>query len=229
MKNPSPAAENGFSNGLQLHGIGTGIDYNASLNAALNLPLSLSVGDVLVSSKTYPDFNIYGGDGTNGTNTFPRWNDLVQSYGALTVLTTAPSSTIFRPGLFGTARKTFAVSDIDWSIFPDLASFTESSSLATIQAFVPGLCNVEWAGASSTGPFIGAENIATGVNDDGPSTYGRDIADKWSKVALYLMQEPTAPNLAAWQQIVYNTIQAGLDTYYYYANGDIYRPTVVRK
>jgi hypothetical protein len=195
--------------------LGTGINYNSALNAALSFPISLVAGDVLVSSKTYEQFNIYGGD----SNAFARWNDMVQSYGALTVLSEAPASTVFRPGLFGTARKTFTIADIDWSIFPDLVSFTESPSLATIQAFAPGLCNVEWSGASSTGPFIGAENIATGIYEYGPSTYGRDIADKWSKVALYLMQEPTAPNLAAWQQIVYNTIQAGLDTYYYFANG----------
>jgi hypothetical protein len=220
MKNPIPEAENGFTNGLQLHSIGTGINYNSSLNAALSLPLALVAGDILVSCITDPDFNVYGGDGEYG-NGFPIWYSMIDVYAALEVLAEPPSEPGFRSGLFGTSRKTFHVSDINWSIFPNLPPVAESPTLAEIQALVPNLCNVEWNGYSSTGPFIGAQNIATGVSDNGPSTYGRDIAQKWSNVALYLCQEPLLGDEAAWEALVIQVIQVGLDAHSYFENGGL--------
>lgn len=201
MKNPRAGARQGFENNGN-----TGIPevaYDASLNVALQLPLSLVGGDVLVSSKTNP------------ANQFPLYFDTVC---ALTVLSAAPPSGSFRTGLYGNDHAVrWNKSQINWSILKNLASVPLAPTKAQIEEKLPPLPWFEWHSHQAAGLYNPWRNIAAGNGGDGkPSTYGREIAFKWSEVALWLqLDHPQADK----EKALIQTIQCGIDIWSYATNG----------
>lgn len=198
MKNPIPGAKQGFdSNPVTM----ASTAYDASLNVALSLPVSLVAGDALVSSRT--------------VNFYPNFFDTIC---VLTVLSSGPPAGSFRPGPYGKDRTVrWNKSGINYSILKNFAAVSGAPTKAAIEAKLPALPWWEWSGHYSGNLLCPWRNVAAGNGGgDKPSTYGREIAAKWGEVGLWLNLNNSQADK---EKAVIQTIQAGIDIWSYVNNG----------
>ncbi len=201
MKNPVAGTKNGFTNEADGSNLLTAVRYDATKNVALNLPLNLAAGDVLASSKT-------GYDGRN----------YMETVCVLTVLASAPPAGSFRPGPYGSSHPVrFNKSQINWNILKNFAPVTGTPTKAQIEAKLPALPWWEWSENYSGNLLCPWRNMAAGNDGQGiPSTYGREIANKWGEIALWLnLNHPQADK----EKVMIQTIQCGIDIASYLKNG----------
>ncbi len=201
MVNPIPAAHQGFENNGNTNI--PEISYDASLNVALKLPLTLGGNDVLVSSITMP------------ANAYPNYIDTIC---VLTVVSSAPPSGSFRPGFYGTDHTVrFNKSQINYGVLKNLPIVAGAPTKAQIEAKLPPLPWFEWHPHQAAGLYNAWRNIAAGNGGDGkPSTYGREIAYKWGDVALWLQLANTQADK---EKAMIQTIQCGIDIHSYATHG----------
>lgn len=198
MVNPIPNARQGFDS----HPVTTtATAYDPTLNAALHFPIKLAAGDVLASAKT-----VYS---------YPNFFDTVC---VLTVLPVAPPSGSFRPGPYGKDRTIrWNKSNINYSVLKNFAAVSGAPSQSEIEATLPALPWWEWGSNFSDGILVPWRNVAAGNGGNGqPSTYGREIAFKWGKVALWLNLNNTQ---ASKEKSMIQAIQCGIDIWSYVTNG----------
>jgi hypothetical protein len=209
MVNPIPESRNGFTSrpdGSFSKTQPPFIYYDATKNAALQLPITLQAGSVLASSKT--------------VNSYPNYTEAIA---VLTVLSAAPPAGSFRPGPYGTNRTVrFNKTQINWSLLKNYAPVSGAPSKAEINSLMPALPWWEWAGIYYAGHLMPINNIAAGNSGNGqPSTYGREIARKWGLVGLWLN---TNQPIADKERIVIQAIQCGIDLHSYLSNGGTLYP-----
>ena len=177
--------------------------YTRSLDLSLteNLPVILKAGEMLMSAVGQTESE--GGVGRSVTNEIC----------VLTVSADAPQSGSFRPSLFSTNPREvrYNKSDINYSILKNLAPVPATPSTEDIESRLPALPWFEFDNTWVQTQYGPANNFAA---DGGPtypnasSVYGRNIAYKWSYVALWLN---TANSQAVKEKAMVQTIQAGLD------------------
>ena len=206
MVNPIPGTRQAFEAWLDL---GAGGIYNRdytqpSSNIKDYLPYTAASGDAVVSSITT---HLH----VNGTR--------VDTICVLTVLASQPPPGSFRPGYFGTDRTIrFNKADINWSVLANLPKPSSAPSQAYIETTLPALPWVEWGPGYGTGEMSPKRNGASYIGGDlgSPgSTYGREIAYKWSTVALWLNLENTRE---VKEKAMIQTIQVGIDLHSYLSN-----------
>ena len=205
MINPIPGGLQGFcprnSDPTLVH------RYDASLDVSLKYPFTLAAGDSLIVARTTEPPN----DTAN----------MIESIVGFTVLASAPPEGSFRPGLYGKDRRIrFNVSDIDWSILKNLPRVAATPTQAWIEADarLPALPWWDWAGEWGVTRLRPFANCGAGDGGGFRSNYGREIAFKWSYVALWLNCDfPQAVK----QKTMVQTIQAGIDLGSYFDNGGV--------
>jgi hypothetical protein len=202
MLNAFPNTNQGFDSEPK-----TGIpetEYDEAKNVALKLPIVLNAGDILASSKT-----IYS---------YPNFIDTIC---VLTVLATPPPEGSFRPGPYGQDHKIrWNKSDIDYDVLKSLPKVADAPSKVEIESILPALPWWEWGPHQAHGILCAFRNLASDVNGQ-PSTYGREIAFKWGKVALWLNLDYTHKEK---EKALIQTIQAGIDIMSYVKNGGGFYP-----
>jgi len=192
MINPVPNAAHGFDSHPS---ITPSIAYQASLNAALAIPFTLKINDVLVSA--------------NSQWVYPTY---LKTVCALTVLGTAPPAGSFRPSIFGSDRTVkWNSSQLNWGVLKNYAAVPSTPTKVTIQAQVPPLPWFEWASIWSGNSMQPVDNTA-----DGDKQYGRETAAKFGQVGLWLN---TNQPLSDKQPIAIQMVQNGLDIFAYVQNG----------
>lgn len=186
MVNPIPGKNFGFDDHPS---VTRDIVYEAAKNAALNLPLTLNPGDVIVSAKSQLEY--------------PTW---LKTVCALTVLNSPPPAGSFRPGIFGSTRSVkWNVSQVNWNVLKNYAAVPATPSKAEILSYLPPLPWFEWAGIWSGNSLQPRDNTA-----DGGKEYGREIAAKFGHIGLWLN---TNQPLADKQEVAIRLIQNGIDIY----------------
>ncbi len=178
------------------------VRYSAALDVSLSYPFTVNAGDSLIVATSI-DAPLAG-------------NNYVQSIVMFTFLPEAPPEGSFRPSPYGTNRKIrFNVSDINWACLRTLPSVPLAFSQAYMEndQHLPALPFWEWHGnwdGSSIRPFRNCAATENGLVGSGarPSNYGRDIAAKWSRVALWLNLD--LPQTVKKKTMI-QTIQVGLD------------------
>ncbi len=179
--------------------------YDPTLDVSLKYPFKLAVGDSLIVARSIEPPN----DNAN----------YIESIVGFTVLGEVPPDGSFRPGLYGKERKIrFNVSDIDWSVLKNLESVPAAPSQAWIEAEarLPALPWWEWSEEWSVTRLRPFANCGAGDGGNFRSNYGRDIASKWSVVALWL--NLNLPREVKKKTLI-QTIQAGIDLGSYFDNG----------
>jgi hypothetical protein len=202
MVNPIPNTQQGFEAWADLGS--SQINYSVEKDISLSLPRKLVAGDALVSSITsHREVNRTKAD----------------TIAVLTVLSEAPPEGSFRPGFYGTDRTVrFNRSQIDWSVLKNLAHVLGTPTQAYIEAMLPALPWFEWGPGYGTGLMSPTRNSGSYLGGDlggGYSTYGREVAIKWSMVALWLNMENTQ---AVKEKAMIQTIQSGIDLHSYLSN-----------
>lgn len=202
MLNPIPNTRQGFDSEPN-----TGIpetQYDAGKNVALKLPLQLASGDILASSIT--------------RKAYPRFIDFVC---VLTVLETSPPEGSFRPGAYGKDHVVrWNKSDINYGVLKNLPKVLGAPSKAEIESVLPALPWWEWGPHQAHGILSAFENLASDSNGQ-LSTYGREIANKWGNVALWLNLDYSNKEK---EKAMIQTIQCGIDIMSYVENGGGFYP-----
>ncbi|MBC7766445.1 chitobiase/beta-hexosaminidase C-terminal domain-containing protein, partial [Arenimonas sp.] len=209
MINPVPLHAQGYAPGL---GAGHPHVYNPSLDVSLGVstltPLLVNAGDSLIVARgTHPP-----GDNAN----------LIESIVGFVVLNQVPPAGSFRPSLYGTDHTIrFNKNNIDWSVLKNLdpVPLTPTQQWIENPVRLPALPFWEWGTgweASSIRPFM---NSAGGDGGGYRSNYGKDIAQKWGHIALWLN---TANKQAVKEKTMIQSIQAGLDTASFLDQGGIF-------
>ncbi len=170
------------------------------LSRTENLPATINAGDMLMTSIGQVEV----GD----------IRSCINQICVLTVLGEVPPEGSFRPNLFSKEpRKVqYNKSDINYSILKDLPKVPAAPSQADIEMKLPALPWFEFDNSwvqSSYGP---TNNFATSGGPlsypNSSSVYGREVAYKWSYVALWLN---TANTQAVKEKAMIQAIQCGLD------------------
>lgn len=124
MKNPAPNNQQGYD---PIHQYTNYANYDSSLNVGLSLPVSLSGGDKLVTTTLYSYYlQIHPDDGAYSQTG-------IEQAAILTVLSSAPASGSFRPGLCDTSNVIYNESDIDWTLLKNLAPVSGAPTLAYLE------------------------------------------------------------------------------------------------
>ena len=177
MKNPTTGADQGYDTDIP--------EYDSALNVGLNLPLSLIVGDMIISTTDY-----------QGSDEHLR----IEQAAILTVLSSAPLAGSFRPGYCDTDRTIFNASDIDYGL---LASLTPTASTPSLSV-VADLVARPWI--DHIGGWTGRYVHPNFNMDD----YGREIANDVGTVALVANLNYSQVEKAP---IVNGLTQIGIDFY----------------
>lgn len=200
MLNPVPGGLQGFC--PRNNNSTNPVRYSAALDVSLICPFNVNTGDSLIVATSI-DAPLAG-------------NNYVQSVVVFTFLAETPAAGSFRPSPYGINRKVrFNVSDINWACLKNLPTVPLAFSQAYMEndEHLPALPFWEWHGnwdGSSIRPFQNCAATENGLVGSGarPSNYGRDIAAKWSRVALWLnLDLPQAVK----KRTMIHTIQVGLD------------------
>ena len=179
------------------------------LSRTENLPTVLQPGEMLMTATGQPE-------SINGVS-----SSVINEICILTILPEAPPAGSFRPSLFSTTPRTiqYNKSDINYTILKNHAPVPATPSQAWIEERLPALPWFEFDRSWVQTQYGPANNFAA----DGPltypnssSVYGRNIAYKWSYVALWLN---TANTQSVKEKAMIQTIQAGLDIASYLSNG----------
>ena len=178
--------------------------YDASLDVSLKYPFDLATGDALVTARALNTGEAGG-------------NNYVDTICILTVIAAAPPEGSFRPDPYGTDRTIrFNKSDIDWTVLKNLAPVAATPTQAWIEAKLPALpwfeWDTQWVG-STVAPMA---NAGSGDGGTFRSNYGRDIAFKWTYIALWLNVNHTQ---SVKEKTMIQTIQCGLDIASYLKHG----------
>ncbi len=184
--------------------------YDPALDVSLHYPFNLYMGDSLIVAR------LIGASAENDGGAYIAHVDSVIGF---IVLDQIPPEGSFRPGLYGSDHTVrYNKNNIDYSILKNLPPVSGTLSQYYIESAgrLPAL--PWWAWSSEwTDTFIRPlENSGTA---DGPtyrSQYGREIAKKWSQVALWLNTNNTQ---AVKEKTMIQTIQAGIDLASYFDNG----------
>jgi hypothetical protein len=170
---------------------GSGTQYEASLNVALNLPYQLTAGDAFMPS--------IGSTNLQHSANRPYLERVI----VLTCLSSSPSIGSFRPPYVqGSTKTLYNTSDIDWDVLPNVEAPASAPS---------------WASVSNTvnrGPWIRTSTSNQNYRLIQPalqmSEYGRNIANDMGQVLLRLCTNGTQ---AEKQSTLYGAIQIGIDFY----------------
>ncbi len=205
MINPIPGGKQGFMPQLVAtpeiphpHG------YDPALDVSRHYPFTVNVGDSLVVGRA---------------TEIENKAVLMESIVGFTFLATPPPEGSFRPGLYGTDRRVrFNVSDIDWSVLKNLPTVTATPTQDWMERDVklPGLPLWEWGSGWESSSIRPLANSASGDGGGFRSNYGREIAFKWSTVALWLN---TANTQAIKKRTLIHAIQSGIDIASYFDHG----------
>lgn len=188
MLNLVPDTSSPYRHGFDTR-YGSGMEYNAALNVADDLPLALAVGDCLVVSR---------GNADNGGVGRP-----ITDFAAFYVVASAPPANSFRPPYAGTDRTVYGqTSSLDYSWLPNLADPGVSTpSSTTTQGNGFGSIYMD---------MIGQWPNSSLKSENGMPNYGRDLAYLTSKVALWLCLDN---DNATKQQTLIDCVQQGIDIY----------------
>ena len=173
---------------------------NLDLSRIGNLPAVLLPGEMIMTSIGQAE----AGDVRSSVNEIC----------VLTILSEAPPAGSFRPSLFSTTPRVvqFNKSDINFSILKNLARVPATPSVAAIELMLPALPWFEFDNTWLQSSFGPANNFATSggplTYPNAASGYGREIAIKWGRVALWLN---TANTQAVKEKAMIQAIQCGLD------------------
>lgn len=189
MLNPTPDEAHGYHTNIGYLG-----NYSAALNVADDVPISLSAGDVLVSTTSYA--------GDAGTS-------YIDDARVLTVVSSAPSSGTFRPGYSSDGTILHNISSIDYNTLGSLAPTASVPSMASVEAYFDGL----WLDHKSawTGRYIHPHQHM--------QSYGRELCYELELGALMLQLNYSN---ATKEDLLINLIQIGIDNYSIAVNGDNY-------
>jgi hypothetical protein len=209
----NPTADTGYNvtHGLDARAYNPvgGPYYDPALNLALSFPFVVGADNSLCSSIGYdgvqypyrhlPQYAGYGG--------YPY---LLKTVCVLTVLAVAPPTGSFRPHFFGNTHPVlFNLNDVDFDIPPSYPSTPNTPSRAYVESLLPALPWFEMYGGWDGLRVHPWFNTASPPGGDGvPSTYGREIALKWSIIALWLSTDASAADK---RDLLIRTIQCGLD------------------
>ncbi len=183
MLNPGITRTQGFDSRFSA----TYNPYNAALNVAKNLPLTVASNSSLVSSIS--------------ASAYQKWG-LIQSFSVLTVVSSAPQSGSFRPGYTGSGSRAskWTVNDLDFSRLKKLPS--AGLSVPSISTYENDFektwfeMDLTW-----TGRYMHAPYQAT-------NGYGKDMAIKTGDVALMLNLDFTD---AQKMKLLIEFVQYGID------------------
>ena len=197
MVNPLPERNFGFDSNPV---VTRQIRYDPTLNVALALPVALRAGDVLVSCQSH--------------NVYP---DYLQTLCALTVLPEPPPAGSFRPGIYGADRTVrWNVGKLDFSVLRRLRLVRGTPDLQTMENMLPALPWFEWSRGWSGKHLQPTDNTATGNKQ-----YGREIANKFGDVGLWLnLNFPDEQK----RRVAIQAVQCGLDIYSYVKAGGSFYP-----
>jgi len=178
--NPVGSTEQGYSNQSDINHT-----YSSSLNVADDVPISLSVGDKLISTTS----SVYATTGTT-----------VDEAAILTVVSSPPASGSFRPGYAGTTMTMHNESEIDYDVLADL---TATASVPTMSVVADKFAR----------PWIDHLDGSDGKRihpDNNMQDYGRDFSDDVSEGALMLNCDFTDLEK---EDLLIGMIQLGIDNY----------------
>ncbi len=169
------------------------------LSRTANLPAVLLPGEMLMTSTGQAEV----GD----------VRSCINEICVLTVLFEAPPAGSFRPALFSTSPRVveYNKSDINYSILKNFTPVAATPPRADIEARLPPLPWFEFDTTWLQSSFGPANNFATDGSIRYPSSasgYGREIASKWSAIALWLN---TSNTQEIKEKSMIQTIQCGLD------------------
>jgi hypothetical protein len=181
------------------------------LSRTANLPALLQPGEMLMTATG----QVETGD----------VRSCINEICVLTVLSEVPPEGSFRPSLFSKEPRKIQYNkkDINYSVLKNLTPVPNTLSLAEVMVRLPALPWFEYDNSwvqSSYGP---ANNFATNgkpvsyPNDS--SVYGREIAFKWSNIALWLNTSNTQEMKEA---AMIRTIQCGLDIASFIRQGGVF-------
>jgi hypothetical protein len=196
-----------YFSGLPLEGV----YYKKELDVSRNLPSTLQAGEMLMTARGQVEV----GDVRSSTN----------EIAVLTSLDTAPPEGSFRPGLFSKGPRvvTHKKSDINYGVLKNLPAVSATPSQAQIEKLMPGLPWFEFDSSWVQSSFGPTNNFATdgqGVSyPNASSVYGREIANKWSTVALWLN---TNNEQSVKEKTMIQTIQSGIDIASFLENGGMF-------
>lgn len=188
--------------------------YDPVLDVSLKYPFTVNAGDSLIVARAIGEEAEHDGG---------AYRAMVESVVGFTFLAEAPPSGSFRPGLYGKDRRVrFNKDNIDWSVLKNLKPVAATPSQAYIEqdALLPALPWWEWSSEWSGTFFRPIANCGAGDGGKYRSQYGREVAIKWSRVALWLN---TSNTQAAKEKTMIQTIQVGLDLASYFSNGGAIR------
>ena len=178
--------------------------YDSSLDVSLKYPFDLAVGDSLITAAALD----------NGENS---GNNYVDRVCVLTVLASEPPDGAFRPAPYSSDRTVrFNKSDIDWTVLKNLAPVAATPTRTQIEKTLPALPWFEWDDQWVGGFIFPLSNAASGDGNLFRSNYGREIAFKWSYIALWLNVKHTQ---AEKEVVMIQSIQCGIDIAGYIKNG----------
>ena len=184
--------------------------YDQRLDVSLRYPFNVTEGESLVVARAIGE----GHEDEGGA-----YSAYIDSIVGFLVLPTDPPAGSFRPSLYGKNHAVrYNMSEIDWSVLKNLPPVPATPSQAFMEhpARQPKLPWWEWT-KEWTGTFIRPlENCGTGNGAAYRSQYGREVAQKWGVVALWLN---TANTKKVKEKTMVYTIQAGLDLIGYFENG----------
>lgn len=155
------------------------------------LPFVLYPGDSLVSSVSKPD-----------GATIQNVGCLV-SQAVLTAVSTAQPADAFRPGYAGTYKATFTVSDINWSLLPDLTPPNSAPDGPTVVNSM-SRPRIDHIGNWTIQHGCAEENW---ISVSHPC-YGRDYSSTVSRAAMFAMLDTQYRD-----DVTINLIQLGIDNY----------------
>lgn len=164
-----------------------GAGYNASLRESF--PQEVAVNSSVVSTISRDP-------------TVLATRPCLQSAEVLTVLSEAPASTCFRPGLVGGTKTLYDSNDIDWDLLPDLTETTNCPSAATVASEYTSMLERPWILHPE-----GWTHRFTMPYDNSPS-YHRDVA--------MLLAEASTLCMIDWgdrEDLVIGLIQVAIDYY----------------
>ncbi len=187
---------------------------NTSFDAppSLPLPATFAADTSVLKSKAYLD----GGSDCGDNSAFKTCLDQAS---ILTVLASVPPDNSFRPPYYGTEKPIFSADDIDFSRLPKVADVGSRPSLADAEAVFNG----PWVDSidTSRNRYGHPGNAMRTVGGGSSADYGTNLALSITTAMLRTMHNDTDADK---EELVYNVIQYGIDTYYLVKNGMTYEP-----
>ena len=192
MINPSTINTQGLDNRSILSSQKVSSGYSSSLNIAKSLPRSVANNSSILSVRYDPTY-----DGTDANK------EAFITCAVLTVLATAPPADAFRPSYFGTTKRIFTESQLNYNVLNKKAP---TSGAVTPMSQAGGEIGNVLIDLIGEGSPEGARQLKA---VDFPS-YGREIAIKLNQAALSLQLNYTD---AQKRDLVIEMVQMGIDAY----------------